>query len=42
MYNDALGKNIVSEYRAVQEREANVLLKGLLDEPGKFDRHAAR
>ena len=38
MYNEAFGKHAVTEYRAVQEREANTLLKGLLDDPDDFDR----
>ena len=42
MYNEAFGKNAVAEYRAVQEREANILLKGLLDDPNDFDRLASR
>ncbi|KAI0092996.1 cytochrome P450 [Irpex rosettiformis] len=42
MFHDAFGKNVVSEYRAVQEKEANILLKGLLDNPNDFDRHASR
>ncbi|KAI0092998.1 cytochrome P450 [Irpex rosettiformis] len=37
LYQDAFGKNVVSEYRSIQEREANTLLKGLLDEPANFD-----
>ncbi|KAI0092995.1 cytochrome P450 [Irpex rosettiformis] len=42
MYHDTLGKNVVSEYRTIQEREANTLLQGLLDKPKDFDRHALR
>lgn len=42
MYNDTLGKNVVQAYRGVQEREANTLLKGLLDSPNDFERHASR
>ena len=38
MYGEALGKHAVTEYRAVQEREANNLLRGLLDDPDDFDR----
>ena len=38
MYGEAFGEHAVTEYRAVQEREANNLLKGLLDDPDDFDR----
>ncbi|KAI0768442.1 cytochrome P450 [Irpex lacteus] len=42
MYQDALGKNVVSEYRGIQERAANVLIKSLTDAPEDFDRHVQR
>ena len=42
MYGEALGKHAVTEYRTAQEREANNLLKGLLDDPDDFDRLVAK
>ncbi|KAI0092994.1 cytochrome P450 [Irpex rosettiformis] len=42
LFSDAFGKGVVHVYRGVQEREANILLKGLLDDPNDFDRHAIR
>ncbi|KAI0768402.1 cytochrome P450 [Irpex lacteus] len=42
LLNDALDKNVVSQYETVQEEEARILLKGLLDEPSNFERLVAR
>lgn len=42
LLNDALDKNVVAQYETVQEEEARILLKGLLDEPGNFERLVAR
>ncbi|KAI0093006.1 cytochrome P450 [Irpex rosettiformis] len=41
-YHDGFGKNVVSQYWEIQQREANVLLKGLLEEPESYDRYARR
>ncbi|KAI0788920.1 cytochrome P450 [Irpex lacteus] len=42
LYVEAFGKNVVSEYQSVQEREANTMLRGFLDSPKDFERHIQR
>lgn len=42
LYHQSFGKHVVSEYWPVQEREANILLKGLQDHPKKFDKQVER
>ena len=42
LYQDAFGKNVVSEYRSIQEHESTILLRGLLDDPRNFDNHLQR
>ena len=42
LFNDAFGKHAVDTHQAIQEKEARILLKGLLVRPDDFDRHASR
>ncbi|KAI0093004.1 cytochrome P450 [Irpex rosettiformis] len=42
LYQEGFGKNVVSQYWEAQQREATVLLKGLLEDPKSYDRYARR
>ena len=42
LYHQSFGKHVVAEYWPVQEREANILLRGLLDRPESFDKQVER
>ena len=42
LYHDAFAKHAVTQYREIQEQEANVLLKSMMDKPKDYDRHVQR
>jgi cytochrome P450 len=42
LFQDAFGKNVLSQYSFIQERETNILLKGLVNSPRDYERHVQR
>jgi cytochrome P450 len=42
LLHDAFEKKALSQYSAIQERETNVLLKGLTNSPRDYEKHVQR